>query len=172
MERTYRFGIDSIDDEFDESVLRNEFENIEHIYVDYQVAKYYHCDTAKIVSKKYRELDMYGEVEKLIDYKLELSDGETDYVTCYENDEEFEVGETVEYGVNCGHQEIARIGSNLSKTMRTYEWNGFVITAPFDAIMKFLSARTGIWLIIRDTTNEQLKNYFDFEIGSCSSIEY
>ena len=172
MERTYRFAIDSIDDEFDERALRNEFENIEHISVDYQVAKYYHCVTAKIVSKKYRYFDMYGEIEKLTDYELELSDGKTDYVTRYEDDEEFEVGETVEYGVNCGRQNIARIGSNLSKIMNTYEWSGFVITAPFDAIMKFLSARTGNWLTIKDTTNEQLKNYFDFEIGSCSSIEY
>lgn len=61
---------------------------------------------------------------------------------------------------------------DFEKYKRSSGWGGFVITAPFeDAILKFIQMKYGTFLTIRQA-NKYRKDRFDFEIGSCSSIEY
>ena len=198
MERTYRFAINYMqgdadqynfeelpeeDDtliDFDIESLKNKFD-VEFSIFEYEVPKYQECCEATILGKDIRRESegarFWRDPEELVcEYLLTNKYGIGFHAFRYEDDEEydkFEVGDIVEcvtYGSNA--EIIAPLGTNLKNQMTKCKWSGYVITATLSAIIDFMKARKGSFLTIAENRSNHLKDYFDFEIGSCSSIEY
>lgn len=184
MERTYRFLFndwnEEDDDNFDFRELGKLFPNREEIHAEYKHKKYYGLEIVKVTSKKMRQWKDYdGSDILLTDYKFKVySYEDRNYMgvhgDTFEDDEDpcWEIGTELERVYYRGHAVYAPFGTNLIEETETSFRGGTVVTAPLSAIIDFLKARKGCFLTISDTQNEDLKKYFDFEIGSCSSIEY